>query len=219
MRKILASLISLSLLGSLSIPVTAKTPEKLTSTTGAIASVIAANLMRNFPDGGFYPERFVSRGELATIMVKAFQLNKREASKRENVTIGDVPATYPAHNDIQTVLKNGIMEGYRNNLFFPNQQVSRAEAIAIFSQAYGVFQFPDTTVSEILSIYPDQNSIPTWARKAIATATSEGFIEGDTQGNLQPQKPMTRGAMATLLNNYLQRQQKQPETPIVPEVK
>jgi hypothetical protein len=219
MRKILGSLISLSLLASLSIPVAAKTPEKVTSTNSAIASVVGANLMGNLPDGGFYPERFVSRAELATIMVKAFQLNKRQANSKPNITIGDVPANYPAYNDIQTVLKNGIMEGYRNNLFFPNQQVSRAEAIAIFSQAYGVFQFPDATVNEILSAYPDQNTIPSWARKAIATATSEGFIGGDTQGNLQPQKPMTRGEMATLLSNYLQRQQKQADTPIVPEVK
>jgi hypothetical protein len=219
MRKILSSLISLSLLASFSIPVAAKTPEKVTSNSNAIASVVAANLMGNLPDGSFYPERFVSRAELAKIMVKAFQLKKREASSKANIPIGDVPTNYPEYNDIQIVLKNGIMQGYRNNLFFPNQQVSRAEAIAIFSQAYGVFQFPDATVSEILSVYPDQNTIPSWARKAIATATSEGFIGGDTQGNLQPQKPMTRGEMATLLSNYLQRQQKQPETPIVPEVK
>lgn len=219
MRKILGSLISLSLLTSLSLPVAAKTSEQVTSNTKAITSVVAANLMGNLPDGEFYPERFVSRAELAKIMVKTFQLNKRQASTQANVTIGDVPTNYPEYNDIQTVLKNGVMQGYRNNLFFPNQQVSRAEAIAIFSQAYGVFQFPDATVNEILSVYQDQGTIPAWSRKAIATATSEGFIQGDNQGKLQPQKPMTRGQMATLLSNYLQRQQKQPETPIVPEIK
>jgi hypothetical protein len=219
MRKILSSIVSLTLLGSFSVSVAAKTPEIALSNTNAIASVVAANLMGNFPNGSFYPERFMSRAELAKIMVKAFRLEKREASSKPNIAIKDVLPNYPEYNDIQIVLKNDIMQGYRNNLFFPNQQVSRAEAIAIFSQAYGVFQFPDETVSEILSIYPDQRSIPAWARKAIATATSEGFIGGDNQGNLQPEKPMTRGDMATLLSNYLQRQQKQPNTPIVPEVK
>jgi S-layer homology domain len=217
MRKILSSLVSLTLLGSFSVSVAAKTPQIAVS--NAIASVVAANLMGNFPNGSFYPEKFISRAELAKIMVKAFRLEKRQASTQPNIVIKDVLPTYPEYNDIQIVLKNDIMEGYRNNLFFPNQQVSRAEAIAIFSQAYGVFQFPDATVNEILSSYPDQSTIPAWARKAIATATSEGFIGGDNQGNLQPEKPMTRGDMATLLSNYLQRQQKQADTPIVPEVK
>jgi S-layer homology domain len=183
-----------------------------------IAQVIAANLMQNFSDGKFYPERMINRAELAVIMVKAFKLNKRQGLPKNNITVADVPASHWAANDIQTVLKTGIMRGYRDNLFFPNQQVTRAEAIAIFAQAYGVFQFPDNTVSEILAPYPDQKSIPTWARKAIATVISEGFITPDKQGNLSPLKPMTRGDVAYLLSRYLQRQQKQPQTPIVPGV-
>jgi S-layer homology domain len=183
-----------------------------------IAQVIAANLMRNFADGKFYPERMISRAELAVIMVKAFQLNKRQGLSKESITVADVPVSHWAFNDIQTILKTGIMQGYRDNLFFPNQQVTRAEAIAIFAQAYGVFQFPDDTVREILAPYPDQSSIPTWARKAIATVISEGFITSDNQGNLLPLKPMTRGDVAYLLSRYLQRQQSQPETPIVPEI-
>ncbi len=183
-----------------------------------IAKVIAANLMRNFADGKFYPERMISRAELAVIMVKAFQLNKRQGLTKESITVADVPVSHWAFNDIQTILKTGIMQGYRDNLFFPNQQITRAEAIAIFAQAYGVFQFPEDTVSEILAPFPDRNSIPTWARKAIATVISEGFITPDNQGNLLPLNPMTRGDVAYLLSRYLQRQQSQPETPIVPEI-
>ena len=37
----------------------------------------------------------------------------------------------------------------------------------------------------------------------------------DTQGNIYPLSPMTRGDLAYVLSKYLQRQQKQPSTPIV----
>jgi hypothetical protein len=107
------------------------------------------------------------------------------------------------------------MKGYRGNLFFPNQRVTRGEGLAIFAQAYGVFQFPDQSVDKILSSHPDAINIPDWSRKAIATVIAEEFVNMDTQGNIYPLSPMTRGDLAYVLSKYLQRQQKQPSTPIV----
>ncbi|MCF2146386.1 S-layer homology domain-containing protein [Desmonostoc muscorum LEGE 12446] len=182
----------------------------------SIEQVVAVKWMTNFPDGKFYPERLVSRAELASIMVKAFRLDKRQDVNKENLVIPDVPRSYWAFNDIQTVLKTDIMKGYRGNQFFPNQRVTRAEAFAIFAQAYGVFQFPDDAVDEILAAHPDEKSIPSWARKAIATVVSEGFINTDAQNNISPLRPVTRGDMAYILSKYLQRQKQQPETPEVP---
>ncbi|MEA5506142.1 S-layer homology domain-containing protein [Halotia wernerae UHCC 0503] len=183
-----------------------------------IQQVIAAKLMTNSPDGNFYPERILNRAELASIMVKVFRLDKRQAVSQENLVIPDVPASHWAFNNIQTVLKTDIMKGYRGNLFFPNQRVTRAEGLAIFAQAYGVFQFSDDTVNETLAPHPDAASIPNWARKAIATVIAEGFINTDAQDNISPLRPMTRGDMAYVLSKYLQRQQQLPETPEVPSV-
>ena len=173
-----------------------------------IEQVVTAGLMSNLPDGQFHPAQFISRAELASILVKAFGLDKRAAATQENlIEVKDVPNTNPAFNDIQTVLKTGIMKGYRDNMFFPNQKVTRAEAFAIFAQAYGVFQFPDNTVEAILANYPDVAAIPAWARKSLATALNEGFVNTDGQNNINPSKPMTRGDMAYALSKYLERQQ------------
>jgi hypothetical protein len=216
MRQLLGSLSLMALLQFVPNIVHAQEKPSTEKSSNPIAKVIAAKVMTNYPDGQFYPERLLSRAELASIMVKAFQLDKRQAVTKENVKVTDVPPANAAFNDIQIVLKSDIMKGYRGNLFFPNQRVTRAEALAIFAQAYGVFQFPDETVNEILAPYPDAASIPSWAKKAIATVTSEGFVNTDAQGNLSPLQPMTRGDMADVLSKYLQRQQPQPETPAVP---
>jgi hypothetical protein len=185
----------------------------------AIQQVIAANFMTNTPDGQFHPERMMNRAELAAILVKVFNLNQREAVQQQQArNIPDVPRSHWAFNDIQAVLKTEIMRGYRGNLFFPNQRVTRAEGLAIFAQAYGVFQFDDQTVKEILAPHPDATSIPVWARRAIATVVAEGFINTDAENNISPLRPMTRGDMAYLLSQYLQRHQPQPEMPVVPGV-
>lgn len=218
MRQFISTISLVALLQSLPVSVYAQVEPIAIQPSDHVAQVVAAKLMSNFSDGNFYPERMISRAELASIMVKAFKLDKRQGLSPESVPVADVRPSHWAYKDIQIVLKTGIMQGYRDNLFFPNQQVVRAEAMAIFAQAYGVFQFPDETVNEILAQFPDKTSIPAWSRKAIATIVSEGFVTSDKQGNLLPLKPMTRGDMAFLLSRYLQRQQRQPDTPIVPEV-
>ena len=170
----------------------------------AVSKVVAAGLMSYLTDGQFHPELFISRAELASILVRAFGLAQRAAaSQAGTVEVQDVSPSYWASKDIQTVLKTGIMKGYRGNMFFPNQKVTRAEALAIFAQAYGVFQFPDNTVEEILSQYPDAASIPAWARKSLATSLNAGFVNIDTQNNINPLQPMTRADMAYALSQYL----------------
>ncbi len=168
MRQLLSTLSLVGLLQLVPNIVFAQEKPSTEKTSNPSAQVVAAKVMTNYPDGQFYPERLLSRAELASIMVKAFHLEKRQAVTKENVKVTDVASSNPAFNDIQIVLKTDIMKGYRGNLFFPNQRITRAEALAIFAQAYGVFQFPDQTVNEILSQYPDAGSIPAWAKKAIA---------------------------------------------------
>jgi hypothetical protein len=173
-----------------------------------IEQVLAAGLMDNYPDGQFHSEQLISRAELASMLIKAFGLDKRAAANQKTlIEVQDVPASHWAFNNVQVVLKTGIMKGYRDNMFFPNQKVTRAEAFAIFSQAYGVFQFSDNTVKEILAKYTDAASIPSWAKKSLATALNEGFVNTDAQANIYPLKPITRGDMAYALSKYLEQQQ------------
>jgi hypothetical protein len=216
MRRFLSLLTLVTLIQSVPVVVSAQVQPQAKQSSDPIQMVLAANWMTNYPDNNFHPERIISRADLASIMVKAFRLDKRQAVSKEKIVVPDVPPSHPAYKDIQTVLKTDIMRGYRGNLFFPNQRVTRAEALAIFAQAYGVFQFPDETVNEILAPHPDAASIPPWARKAIATVVAEAFVNTDTQGNIYPLKPMTRGDMAYVLSKYLQRQGRDAEIPDAP---
>ncbi len=216
MRQFISVLTLVTLIQSFPVVVSAQVQPQDKQSSDPIQMVVAANWMTNYPDNNFYPERIISRADLASIMVKAFRLDKRQAASKANIVLSDVPSSHPAYKDIQTVLKTDIMRGYRGNLFFPNQRVTRAEALAIFAQAYGVFQFPDETVNEILAPHPDAATIPSWARKAIATVVAEAFVNTDTQGNLYPLKPMTRGDMAYVLSKYLERQGRDAEIPDAP---
>ncbi|MEK0184853.1 MAG: S-layer homology domain-containing protein [Oscillatoriales cyanobacterium] len=183
-----------------------------------IERVVTAGLMTKDARGNFNAEGFVSRAELATILVKTFGLEHRKISQKADRDLPDVPKSYWAYSAIQIVLKTGTMTGYRDGMFFPNQRVTRAEALAIFAQAYGVFQFPDVNVSEILANYPDAAEIPNWARKSLATALYEGFVNIELGTNkINPLKPMTRGDIAYALSKYLEKQLRPGSLPVPDE--
>lgn len=179
-----------------------------------IERVIAAGLMTKDAAGNFNPNQIISRAELASIVVKTFDLEKREFSQKPNVELKDVSPNYWAYNDIQIVLKNGVMSGYREGIFFPNYKINRAEAFAIFAQAYGVFQFPEENIDKLLNKYSDSDKIPNWATKSMATALYEGFVNIESgTNNINPLAPMTRGDMVYALNAYLDRQQRPASIP------
>jgi len=187
--------------------------EMTTPVADPIAQVVAAGLMTQDRNGDFRENDLLSRAELASILVKTFQLNQRSAAKQsEPVPVDDVSPNYWGYKDIQTVLKTGTMTGYRGRLFYPNQKMTRAEALAIFAQAYGVYQFPDATVDAILARYSDSQNIPVWARKAMATALNEGFVNVE-KDQINPLQPITRGDLAYALSQYLARQTRPDSTP------
>lgn len=171
----------------------------------AIGKVESADLMHGDQNGQFHPERPLTRAELATILVKTFKLKEREAVNPQWKVLKDVPVRYWAFGDIHTVTRLGIMEGYKDGYFYPNQSIDRAEALAIFAQAYGVQQYDDQTVNTILANYPDSEKIPTWARKAMATTLKNGFVDVSGSKEIRPMQPMTRGDMAFALGQYLNR--------------
>jgi S-layer homology domain len=183
-----------------------------------IDRVVNAGLMTTDPNGNFNPEGILSRADLAAILVKTFGLERRKTAQKPDIELPDVPKTYWAYSVIQIVLKTGTMIGYRDRMFFPNQRVTRVEAFAIFAQAYGIFQFPDASVSEILANYPDAGEIPSWARKSIATVLYEGFVNLEPGTNkINPLKPMTRADIAYALSKYLEKQVRPGSLPVSDE--
>jgi len=208
MSRFISLLVSLVFLQSLPVQVNAQVPLGATpkSSPDPVEQVVSSGLMTKFPDGDFHAEKLLSRAELAVILVKTFDLKERVAANAPVVEVKDVPPSHWAYQDIQTVLKTGTMRGYRGDLFYPNQKITRAEALAIFAQAYGVFQFPEQTVESILSQYADGKDVPGWAKKAMATALYEGFVNSQAEGRIHPLALMTRGDLAYTLSQYLERQ-------------
>lgn len=89
----------------------------------------ASGLMQGYPDGEFKLDQGISRAELAAIAFNHLKLNELE----EN-TFADVSAEHWASGIISALVKQGLMVGYPDGTFRPDQSVTRAEAVTIVNR-------------------------------------------------------------------------------------
>ncbi|MBE9125932.1 MULTISPECIES: S-layer homology domain-containing protein [unclassified Coleofasciculus] len=165
----------------------------------AIASLAKRNVVVGFPDGTFEPERFATRGELAAMLQKAFD----RKNKQNPVDFEDLPPNYWASDAIAEVFQTGILKGYSDNRFRPNQPVSRAEVLVALVTALNLK--PPSTPEKSLQSFKDGEQVPDYAIAKIAAAKAAGLVTGYRNGELLvPSKPATRAEVAAMIYQALQ---------------
>ena len=99
----------------------------------------------------------VLRSELAVILAEEFGLNNKAVSKQYK----DIPSGYWAKDWIYGALNGGVMIGYPDKKFRPDQPVTKAEVFATIAQLIDVA----TDRSLIVPKFNDKdiNNIPRWA--------------------------------------------------------
>ena len=103
----------------------------------------------------------------------------------------DVPSTHSAYQSITKLTNAKIINGYTDNTYKPDNQVTRAQAAKIVVHA---IKTPLTT-----SYKPSFKDVPTshWAYKEIAALTEKGIFSNATKFN--PNNPLTRAEMSKIL--------------------
>ncbi|WP_282936526.1 S-layer homology domain-containing protein [Paenibacillus sp. RC67] len=94
-----------------------------------------------------------------------------------------------------------VIRGFEDHTFRPNQNVTRAEFVKMIADVMGL---QSTAVS---ATFADNDSIPSWAKGAVASAVQAGIIYGyEEQGKLwfKPNQPITRAEMAVILGKVLE---------------
>ncbi len=66
----------------------------------------------------------------------------------------------------------------------------------------GKYNSKEFTVME----YKDQSKISSWAKDAVKKVTQAGIMAGDTNGNFNPQKQITREEIAVVISNLLEKE-------------
>lgn len=162
-----------------------------------ISKLAMNDVVVGYPDRMFRPAREISRAEFATMLVKGF--NKEDCGCGCSTSFKDVPSDHWANSMIAKAVNENLMKGYPNNLFKPNNPVTRIEAICAMSKALNC-NLDSCQAKNILSKYSDGNKVPEWAQVPIAKALDQGILKNTQNPNMiEPFKEASRAEISSML--------------------
>lgn len=133
------------------------------------------------------------QGDSVEVEVNHFTVFAVFAVQQELLTPSDM-AGHWAVSSVRRLFAKGIVRGYQDRTFKPDQTITRVEFAVVIAKALGLAQ--DTSRFN----FADQAGIPNWARGYIAATVKAGIINGYTDGKFKPDNYITRAEMAVMLS-------------------
>lgn len=152
-------------------------------------------IIGGFDDGTFKPDDTVTRGQLAAMLVRAQGLANINLNQQEN-PFTDVPATHWAAKEILIARQAGIISGYNDGTFKPDNQVTRAEIAAMLDRAF-ILEGQQQPM-----VFKDVDK-GFWAKGHIDNLAKSGVTAGYSDGTFKPANPATRAEVATFISRAL----------------
>ncbi|MDO4764930.1 MAG: S-layer homology domain-containing protein [Eubacteriales bacterium] len=132
-------------------------------------------------DGSLQLDNNITRAQVATIMVRV--LAEHPVLYPEGKKFVDVSAKHWGKDYIQNAYKIGMIQGYPDNTFKPENNITYAEVVAIMVNALGQKE----------SINPELS----WPENYLTKGKELGIIPMDS--TILPDKKITRGEMALIV--------------------
>lgn len=156
------------------------------------------NYIIGYEDGLVHPEHTITRAEVVTIFYRLLTEEARNQIWSSKGTYPDVDEESWYYIAICTLTNGGLIEGYPDGTFKPDNPITRAELATIisrFDQKYGTL--------EITEGFEDAEGH--WAESYIEFAATRKYVVGYPDGTFKPDKPITRAETVTMVNRCLKR--------------
>lgn len=158
-----------------------------------ILSLANYGIVSGGADGRFRPTEGLRRSELAKLLIKAFALTQNGDSP----TFTDIPSNHWAVSYISTAASQGLVGGYPDGRFGPDEFATRAQVAKILVTIKG---YPTSGVTtKTFSDIPDGY----WGYPYIETAAKNYLISGYSDGTFRPNAQVTRAEAAALIYRAL----------------
>ena len=160
----------------------------------AVSEAYTSGLMSGTTATAFSPNGTTTRGMIVTILYRLAE----EPEVTQTAAFTDVAAGKYYADAVAWASANGIVTGYGNGTFAPNQAITR-EQLAVILYRYARYAGADVTASAALDQFSDAASVSGYAAEAMAWTVAEGIISGVSGGTLSPKTGASRAQVATML--------------------
>lgn len=150
----------------------------------------------------FAPNDPTTRAMIVTILYRL----EGSPAVSEAAPFSDVAAGQWYADAVAWASANDIVKGFPDGTFKPDELITREQFVTILYR-YAQFKGYDVSVGEDTNIlsFNDALEVSDWANAAVCWAVGAGLMQGDDQGNLNPQAPASRAEAAALFQRFAEK--------------
>ena len=148
-----------------------------------------------YPDGTVQPEGEITRAEACTIFFRLLTESSRDYYFARTNDYSDVNRGDWFNNAISTLSNAGIVTGYNDGTFRPNQPITRGEMAKIIANF--------ANLNKGTKSFTDLSGH--WSKTYVELAAGNGWIAGYPDGSFRPDQKITRAETVTMINRVLER--------------
>ena len=162
-----------------------------------ITSLKTLEVLNGYGDGSFRPSASITRAEFVTALVRAMASQGLLTVTAETSAFTDVQGTW-AEKYVAIAADKGIVNGYGDDRFCPDQNITREEIAVILVRAFQL-----TAAQTGATSFADDSEIANWARPGVCAAAESGLLKGYQDNTFRPAANATRAECAALLTRAL----------------
>ncbi|KXH86881.1 S-layer homology domain-containing protein [Sporosarcina sp. HYO08] len=152
----------------------------------------------------FQPTATITRGEFAAILSRGLGIvpADKDAKKFKDVSTSQA---VNKNGEIAAVVEAGIVAGYEDGTFRPNQKITRDQAAIMISRAIDYVGKEKVTfdAEKKSTAFKDYKSIGPASRDHVERVYQAGFLDGYTDNTFRPSADADRAQMSKILYNFL----------------
>ena len=164
-----------------------------------ILDMYKRSIVEGVGDKLFLPEKNVTRAEFVAILARALAL---PASGEFKGIFTDVKADDWFAGVAESARNVGIISGYDDGSFAPNNIISRQEMAKILVAAANYLKIP-VNIPEKPPEFQDAEEFDGWAEQAVAVVGAMGLMQGMNDNTFSPRSNVTRAQATVVVSRLL----------------
>ena len=154
--------------------------------------------IQGYPDKTVRGERYLSRAEAATVFYRLYDgFYPALQRQMKSSTFSDIPQGAWYYTEVELCYNVGIISGYEDGTFKPDEPITRAE-FAMIAAKFAELSNSDKAMFK--DVTKDH-----WAYQLINSAAEAGWIRGYPDGTYKPESTISRSEAVTLINRMRNR--------------
>ena len=164
-----------------------------------VSFVAQRNIMNDF-NGFFKPHDNITRGDLAFYLAN---ISDEDIEALSASAFIDVSPDHPYAKSIAWAYNTGVITGYEDKTFRPDQVINRQELAAMLYRYTQIIAKTYMPKVNTLKSFKDDNLIGVFAKDAVYCLQQAGIVEGKGNNTFDPLNKVTRAECAKMISGLI----------------